>query len=88
MFPKLSVALTVNIDVTFEVTIVGVPEIIPKELIISPLGRDPLINVYVMVIAGATALALNGKSASSDAGKLPIDPAGVFQTGCAILVCA
>jgi hypothetical protein len=55
MFPRLSVALIAKVDVILLVTNDGVPDINPVLDIDSPLGNVPLNNVYVMVVAGATA---------------------------------
>jgi hypothetical protein len=55
MLPRLSVALIAKVDVILLVTNDGVPDINPVLDIDSPLGNVPLNNVYVMVVAGATA---------------------------------
>jgi hypothetical protein len=57
MLPRLSVALMANVDVVLLVTNVGVPDINPVLVIDNPLGSSPLSNAYVMVVAGATAIA-------------------------------
>ena len=57
MLPRLSVALTANVDVILLVTNVGVPDINPALVIDNPLGSSPLSNAYVIVVAGATAVA-------------------------------
>ena len=59
MFDKLSVALIANVVVVSVVTNDGVPEITPLVVKLSPLGKDPLNKVYVIVVAGVTAEADN-----------------------------
>jgi hypothetical protein len=52
--PKLSVALTVNVVEESVVTNVGVPDIKPLVLRVTPEGKLPLSNKYVTVVAGVT----------------------------------
>jgi len=85
---KLSVALIVNVEVVSTVTNAGVPLINPLELIDVPGGNVPLSKVYVIVVAGDTGDADNCVAIINVAGYVPIEPADVFQIGCAILMCA
>jgi hypothetical protein len=88
MLPKLSVALIVKLLDVKTTTNVGVPEINPDEFIVNPFGNDPLIRAYVKLVAGRTGVAVNCTFKETFEGKEPNDPAGVVQTGCAILMCA
>ena len=88
MLDKLSVALIVKVLVVSAVTKFGVPLINPLLLIDIPGGNVPLNSVYVIVIAGNTADADSCVANATLAGNVPIEPADVFQIGCAILMCA
>jgi hypothetical protein len=88
MLDKLSVALIVKVVVVSIVTNVGVPLINPLDVIVVPEGNVPLSKVYVIIVAGDTGDADNCVAIINVAGYVPIDPAGVFHTGCAILMCA
>jgi len=88
MLDKLSVALIVKVVVVSVVTKVGVPLISPLDVIVVPEGNIPLNNVYVIVVAGDTGDADNCVAIIKVAGYVPIEPAGVFQIGCAMLMCA
>jgi hypothetical protein len=70
------------------VTNVGVPFINPLDVIVVPNGNVPLNNVYIIVVEGDTGDADNCVAINKVAGYVPIEPAGVFQIGCAILMCA
>lgn len=80
-FPKLSVARIVNVDVVNCVTRVGVPDINPVDEIVIPAGNSPLNRIYVMVVAGVTAVAETEKDMATLDGYVPSDPAGVLHTG-------
>jgi hypothetical protein len=82
---KLSVALTVKVLVVSVVTNVGVPLSNPLVVIVIPGGNVPLNNIYVIVVEGDTGDADNCAAIIKVAGYVPIEPAGVFQIGCAIL---
>jgi hypothetical protein len=88
MLDKLSVALIVKVVVVSVVTKVGVPLINPLDVIVVSEGNVPLSNIYVIVVAGDTGDADNWVDIIIVAGYVPIEPAGVFQIGCAILMCA
>jgi hypothetical protein len=64
------------------------PDIRPSSSITIPGGKLPLIIVYVNETAGKTALADNATETGTPDGNVPIEPAGVFHTGCAILMYA
>ncbi len=68
ILPKLSVTLTANVDKVFLVTNVGVPDIKPELVIDKPLGRDPLNNAYVILVAGDTAEADSWYAIANNAG--------------------
>jgi len=86
ILPKLSVALTVNVLLVSSMINSGVPLNKPvvefKDML---LGSVPANNVYVTLVAGVTADADNVNAIIYPYGYDPIDPAGVFQFGCAIL---
>jgi hypothetical protein len=88
MLDKLSVTLIVKVVVVSTVTNAGVPLITPLLVIFVPGGNVPLSNVYVIVVAGDTGDADNCVAINIVAGYVPIEPAVVFQIGCAILMCA
>jgi len=85
MLDKLSVTLIVKVLVISAVTNVGVPLINPVDVIVVPGGNVPLSNVYVIVVEGDTGDADNCAAIIKVAGYVPIEPAGVFQIGCAML---
>jgi hypothetical protein len=85
MLDKLSVTLIVKVLIVSVVTNVGVPLINPLDVIVVPGGNVPLSKVYVIVVAGNTGDADNCVAIKMVAGYVPIEPAVVFQIGCAML---
>jgi hypothetical protein len=85
---KLSVALIVKVVTVSFVTIVGFPDKAPLLIFnVIPEGKLPAKTLYLILVDGETGDADNIYSISYPYGYDPIDPAAVFQIGCAILCC-
>ena len=81
-------AVTVNVDVVFEVTVFAVPDQVPFELKVNPAGIDPAVteNVTVSLSSSVAVTAVKLDAALFAFSKVPKDPAATPKTGAASIL--
>ena len=81
-----SVAVTVKVDVEFELTAFAVPEKVPLEFNVTPLGSEPLVTESVGVLSSSeNEIAVKFDVALPLSAKVPKEPDEVENTGVSLI---